>query len=71
MSTASVSHAGRLGNLNIADLSLDPVGSSLDPMVLSPDPESGPCSFESWSSKTNDFKIDTCRFLVWRSALLG
>ena len=29
--------------------------------------------FESgaWLSQTNDFKIDTCRFLAWRSTLLA
>ena len=27
--------------------------------------------FEPWSSQTNDFKIDTCHFLAWLSALLG
>ena len=31
--------------------------------------ESEPCEFELWSSQTNDFKIDTCHFLVL--ALLG
>ena len=32
---------------------------------------SGPCRFEPWSSQTSDFKIDTCRFLIRHSALLG
>ena len=27
--------------------------------------------FEPWSIQSNDFKIDTCRFLARRSALLG
>ena len=27
--------------------------------------------FESWSSQSNNFKTDTCRFLDWRYALLG
>ena len=26
---------------------------------------------EPWSSQTNDFTIDACHFLAWRSALLG
>ena len=38
MSRASVSHAGRSGNLNITDSSLDPAGLSPDPVGLSPDP---------------------------------
>ena len=33
--------------------------------------ESGPCGFKPWSGQINDFKIDTCRFLTWRLALLG
>ena len=33
--------------------------------------ESQPSRFEPWLSQTNDLKIDTCRFLAWRSALLG
>ena len=33
--------------------------------------ESKPRSFEPWSILTSDFKIDTCHFLAWRSALLG
>ena len=33
--------------------------------------EFGPRIFESWSSQTNDFRSDTCRFLAWRSPLLG
>ena len=31
----------------------------------------GPHGSEPWSRKTNEFKIDTCRFLARRSALLG
>ena len=27
--------------------------------------------FEPWSSQNSDFKIDTCRFIAWRLALLG
>ena len=38
MSRASVSHAGRLGNLNITDSSPDPVGLSADSAGLSPYP---------------------------------
>ena len=33
--------------------------------------ESGPRGFEPWSSHINDFIIDTCHFLTWRSASLG
>ena len=33
--------------------------------------ESGPRCFKPWSSQTNDFKIDTCRFLACQSTLLG
>ena len=33
--------------------------------------ESGTQGFETWSSQTKDFQIDTCHFLAWRSALLG
>ena len=33
--------------------------------------ESGACSFETWTCQTNDYKIDTCLFLAWCSALLG
>ena len=33
--------------------------------------ESEPHIFESSLSQTNDFKIDTCHSLAWRSALLG
>ena len=33
--------------------------------------ESGTCGFEAWSSQTNDFKMYTCHFKVWRLALLG
>ena len=33
--------------------------------------ESGTRRFETWSSQTKDFKIDTCRFLAWCSALIG
>ena len=29
------------------------------------------CMFETWSSQTKDFKIDTCHFLAWRLALFG
>ena len=36
------------------------VGSNLDLAI-----------FESWSSQTNYFKIDTCHSLAWHSALLG
>ena len=32
---------------------------------------SKPHVFESWSSQTNNFKIDTCCFLAWLSAILG
>ena len=28
-------------------------------------------AFEPWLRQTNDFKIDTCRSLAWRFALLG
>ena len=31
---------------------------------------SEPHGFELWSTQTNDFKIDTCRFLARHSALL-
>ena len=31
--------------------------------------ESRSCEFIPWSGQTIDFKIDTCRFLAWRSAL--
>ena len=30
----------------------------------------GPRGFNLWSSQTNDFKIGTCHFLAWCSALL-
>ena len=30
----------------------------------------GPSRFERWSSQTNDFKINTCRFLPGHSVLL-
>ena len=33
--------------------------------------ESGVCGFETWSSQTNYFKIDTCHFLAKCSALIG
>ena len=33
--------------------------------------ESRPRIFKSWSSQTNDFKIDACSFLAWRLVLLG
>ena len=33
--------------------------------------ESRPCGFEPWLSQTNDFKMETCRFLAWRLVLLG
>ena len=42
--------------------------------IREPEPrgfESGPSGFKSWLSQTNDFKIDTCRFLCWRFVLLG
>ena len=31
----------------------------------------GPYEFEPWLSRTNNLKIDTCRFLARFSALLG
>ena len=30
-----------------------------------------PHSFKPWSNQSNDFRIDTCRPLAWRLALLG
>ena len=33
--------------------------------------ESGAYGFETWSSETSDFKIDTYCFPAWPSALLG
>ena len=59
MSRASVSHAGRSGNLNITDSSPDPAGSrqTLWVQVRTSWFESGPCGFECWLSKTNDFKL--------------
>ena len=33
--------------------------------------ESEDHGFETWSSETKDYKIDTCRFLAERLALLG
>ena len=33
--------------------------------------ETSACGFETWLSQTNDFKIDTCCFLAWSSALIG
>ena len=32
--------------------------------------EFGARGFETWSSQTKDLKLDTCRFLFWRPALL-
>ena len=33
--------------------------------------ESRACRFETWSSQTEDLKIDICCFLAWRLVLLG
>ena len=62
MSCVPASRSGRSGNPKI-------VGLSPEPATLKPGPRT--CSFETWLSQTNDFKIDTCHFPAWHSALLG